>query len=231
MKYKHLFFDLDYTLWDFERNSSESLMDIFQNNLLKEHAILSLESFIQCFLRINTQLWEEFDKGKLHHSYIRENRFLMVFQELGVALPDNHLEIGELYLNTLPDKKHLLEGALDTLNYAKSAGYQMHIVTNGFTEIQARKLASSGISHFFENVITFENANARKPDPGIFAFALESARAAKDESIMIGDNWIADVLGAKQFGIDTVYYNPAGLKFDQDPTYDIRRLEELRAIL
>ncbi|TDE12433.1 YjjG family noncanonical pyrimidine nucleotidase [Dyadobacter psychrotolerans] len=231
MKYKHLFFDLDHTLWDFERNSSESLEDIFHNMLLKECGVTSLEHFIESFLRINTRLWDDFDKGILHHSYIRQNRFLMVFEELGIALPDNHLEIGDLYLNTLPDKKHLLEGALDTLNYAKSAGYQMHIVTNGFTEIQARKIASSGISHFFENVITFENANAKKPDPGIFAYALESAKANKEECIMIGDNWVADVLGAKQFGLDTVYYNPAGLKFDQEPTYDIRRLEELKSIL
>jgi putative hydrolase of the HAD superfamily len=107
----------------------------------------------------------------------------------------------------------------------------MHIITNGFNEIQARKIASSEIGHFFENIITFETANAKKPDPKIFAYALETARAVPSESIMIGDNWIADIMGAKQFGIDTVYYNPAGLTFDESPTYDIRRLEELMLIL
>jgi len=231
MKYKHLFFDLDHTLWDFERNSSESLTEIYHNSSLIEHGVNSMELFIQSFLRINTKLWNDFDSGNLHHSYIRENRFRMVFAELGLECPPNHFEIGETYLNTLPTKKHLLDGALDVLGYAKSKGYQMHVVTNGFNEIQAKKIASSGISHFFENVITFENANSKKPDPGIFEFALKSADATVEECIMIGDNWVADIMGAQQYGLDTVYYNPAGLKFDQNPTYDIRRLEELMLIL
>ena len=230
MKYKHLFFDLDHTLWDFERNSSESLEDIFHNSNLTSHGVSSLELFVQSFLRINTELWDKFDRGQLHHSYIRENRFKMVFEELGLLCPENHEEIGEIYLQTLPGKKHLLEGALELLDYVSAKGYNLHIVTNGFNDIQAKKIASSGISHFFQNVITFENANAKKPDPRIFAYALEVSGALPEESIMIGDNWIADVLGAKQFGLDTVYVNPAGLKFEESPTYDIRRLEELKVI-
>jgi YjjG family noncanonical pyrimidine nucleotidase len=231
MRYKHLFFDLDHTLWDFEKNSSESLEDIFHQLCLPDHGVYSMELFITSFIRINTQLWDEFDKGKIHHSYIRENRFLMVFDELGIKCPDNHLEIGELYLNTLPNKKHLLDGALEALDYVKGSGYKMHIVTNGFTEIQARKIVSSGISHYFENVVTFENANAKKPDPGIFAYAVQQANASPSDCIMIGDNWVADILGASHFGLDTIYYNPAGLKFNQEPTFDIRNLEELKLIL
>lgn len=231
MKYKHLFFDLDHTLWDFEKNSSESLQDIFHQLSLANHGVSSMENFVECFIRINTKLWDDFDRGRLPHAYIREKRFLMVFEELGIACPENHLEIGELYLHTLPSKKHLLQGAIETLDYARETGYRMHIVTNGFTEIQARKIASSGISHYFENIVTFENANAKKPDPGIFAYALDQANATHEECIMIGDNWIADIMGASEFGLDTVYYNPAGLKFDQSPTYDIRRLEELMLIL
>jgi len=230
MKYKHLFFDLDHTLWDFERNSSESLKDIFHNSNLTSHGVNSLELFVQSFLRINTELWDKFDRGLLHHTYIRENRFKMVFEELGVLCPENHEEIGEIYLQTLPGKKHLLEGALELLDYVSEKGYNLHIVTNGFNDIQAKKISSSGISHFFQNLITFENANAKKPDPKIFAYALDVSGALPEESIMIGDNWIADVLGAKQFGLDTVYVNPAGLKFEESPTYDIRRLEELKAI-
>jgi YjjG family noncanonical pyrimidine nucleotidase len=227
MKYKHLFFDLDHTLWDFERNSTESLQEIFRDLLLSQYGISSMDAFIQSFLKINAELWDAFDRGILHHAYIRENRFRMVFESLGMECPSNHGEIGEIYLKTLPDRKHLLSGALEILNYTMSEGYTLHIITNGFNEIQAKKLASSEISHFFENVVTFENANAKKPDPKIFAYALELANARPEESIMIGDNWIADVLGAKQFGIDTVHYNPAGLKFNESPTYDIRHLEEL----
>ncbi len=231
MKYKHLFFDLDHTLWDFERNSSESLDEIFHTLSLQDHGVSSKQQFIDTFIKINTHLWDEFDRGRIHHSYIRANRFLMVFDSLGIPCPENHLEIGELYLHTLPYKKHLLHGALDMLGYVKERGYRLHIVTNGFTEIQARKIASSGISHFFENVITFETANAKKPDPDIFACAVQQANASKGECIMIGDNWLADIIGARNFGLDTVYYNPSGLQFDENPTYDIRLLEELKTIL
>lgn len=231
MKYKHLFFDLDHTLWDFEKNSSESLQEIYYNSSLNNHGVASVDLFVESFLRINTALWDAFDRGTLHHSYIRENRFKMVFDEMGVACPENHVEIGEIYLQTLPGKRHLLEGALDILNYVTEKSYGVHIVTNGFNDIQAKKIASSGIDHFFKNVITFENANAKKPDPKIFAYALEVAEALPEESIMIGDNWIADIMGAKTFGLDTVYLNPAGLKFDDSPTFDIRRLEELKLIL
>ncbi|TLU98047.1 YjjG family noncanonical pyrimidine nucleotidase [Dyadobacter luticola] len=231
MKYKHIFFDLDHTLWDFERNSSESLEEIFHKLTLSQYGITSMEHFITSFLKINMALWNDFDQGKLHHTYIRENRFKLVFEELGVECPPNHTEIGELYLLALPDKKHLLEGALDLLNYVTAAGYRLHIITNGFNEIQAKKIASSQIGHFFEHVVTFETANAKKPDPAIFEFALDATKALKHESIMVGDNWVADIMGAKKVGLDTVYLNPAGLKFDESPTYDIRRLEELMYIL
>ena len=231
MKYKHLFFDLDHTLWDFERNSSESLEEIYHRFSLANYGVNSIGQFTKSFLRINTELWNAFDQGTLHHSYIRENRFRMVFAELGISCPDIHEEIGELYLSTLPDKKHLLAGALDVLNYTKSVGYRMHIVSNGFSDIQAKKIASSQISQFFENVITFESANSKKPDPGIFAYAVEVTNSTKEECIMIGDNWVADIMGAKQFGLDTIYYNPAGLIFEEKPTFDIRHLDELKSIL
>lgn len=231
MKYSHIFFDLDHTLWDFERNSSESLVEIFHQHGLSKYGITSCDDFVCSFLKINTALWDAFDRGQLHHTYIRQNRFKMVFEELGVECPPDHTEIGEYYLTSLPTKKHLLEGALDLLNYVTAAGYRLHVITNGFNEVQARKIASSEIAHFFENVVTFESANAKKPDKRIFEFAMEMAGTTASESLMVGDNWIADVLGAKQVGMDTVYLNPAGLQFDEQPTYDIRRLEELLLIL
>lgn len=231
MTYQHLFFDLDHTLWDFERNSSESLQDIYHSLSLNKYGVSSLENFVNTFLRINTQLWDDFDHGRLHHSYIREKRFLMVFEELGIPCPDNHLEIGELYLQTLPQKKHLLEGALDILEYATNKGYKMHIVTNGFTAIQAKKLSSSGIHHFFENVVTFEGANAKKPEPAIFSYALKMAQTAPENCLMIGDNWVADIQGASRSGLDTVYLNPARLTFESKPTFDIQKLEELKSII
>lgn len=231
MKYKHLFFDLDHTLWDFERNSAETLLEIFQKFELNNSGIASVDVFIESFLKINTKLWHDFDLGNIEHSHIRENRFPMVFEALEIPCPKNHLAFGEMYLKTLPTKSHLLNGAHEVLNYVTKKGYQLHIITNGFNDIQERKIISAGINHYFKEVVTFENANAKKPDPKIFQHALKKTQANVVESLMIGDNWLADILGAKKVGMDTVYYNPASLSFDLLPTYDIKLLHELITIL
>jgi YjjG family noncanonical pyrimidine nucleotidase len=231
MSYKFLFFDLDHTLWDFERNSSESLEEIFSEFALHGLGINSRENFVREFLKINTILWDRFDRGEIHHAYIRENRFRMLFENLGTECPAYHVEIGESYLRTLPTKTHLLEGARELLQYAAEKGYELNMITNGFNDIQAKKMASSGISHFFRHIVTFETAAAKKPDRRIFEYALEISKAGANESLMIGDNWIADILGAKKAGMDTVYYNPAGLHFGESPTFDIAKLHELQDIL
>jgi YjjG family noncanonical pyrimidine nucleotidase len=231
MAYKYLFFDLDHTLWDFDRNSSESLAEIFSKFSLDRLGIESCDDFVREFLKINTSLWDFFDRGKIEHHYIRENRFRMVFENFGIACPEYHLEIGETYLQTLPTKTHLLEGALELLQHVSAKGYELNMITNGFNDIQARKMASSGISHFFKHIVTFEKADAKKPDRRIFEYALHLAQAGASESLMTGDNWIADILGAKQSGIDTAYLNPAGLKFDESPTFNITSLRELKELL
>ena len=231
MKYKHIFFDLDHTLWDFEKNSTESLDEIYYNWSLEKHGIASAVRFIDTFKRINSGLWAAFDLGHVPHAYIRENRFRLVFEELGIECPDNHLHLNEVYLQILPTKKYLLDGAMNVLEYLSNKGYVMHIITNGFTEVQSRKIAASGIGHFFVNVVTNEIANAKKPDPKIFEYALAAANASKESSIMIGDNWVADIEGARKAGIDAVYYNPANLQFEEKPDYNIQHLNELMHIL
>ncbi|PWJ56945.1 putative hydrolase of the HAD superfamily [Dyadobacter jejuensis] len=231
MQYRHLFFDLDHTLWDFERNSAESLDEIYKDWSLHRLGIASSNHFIESFLKINTELWQAFDMGRLEHAEIRKKRFQLVFESLGVTCPDNHQEMGECYLHTLPTKRYLLDGALEVLEHVRKMGYHTHVITNGFNDIQARKIRSAGIHPYFGHVITFENAEAKKPDPKIFNYALALTQAKVETSLMIGDNWVADIQGAQQVGMDTVYYNPAGLEFDQKPTYDIQHLRELLDIL
>ncbi|MEZ4903038.1 MAG: YjjG family noncanonical pyrimidine nucleotidase [Spirosomataceae bacterium] len=231
MKYKHLFFDLDHTLWDFERNSSECLTEIYHGFELVNHGVLTLGDFVRTFLAINTQLWADFDKGRLPHGFIREHRFRLVFEALGIQNLTIGQEMGEEYLRLLPQKSHLLNGAIDLLDYCVAQNYQLHIVTNGFDSIQASKMQSSGIHHYFENVITNEKAGAKKPEARIFEYALTAANAHPTESLMIGDNWEADIMGALRFGIDAAYYNPQKLAFEKTPTYNIQHLEELKSIL
>lgn len=230
-QYNHLFFDLDHTLWDFERNSAESLTDIYHAYNLASHGVLSLGDFVRTFISINTKLWDEFDQGKITHSYIREHRFRIVFEQLGIQPLTFNDNLGEEYLKLLPQKTHLLDGAIDLLEYLSDKGYHLHIVSNGFDFIQTRKMQSANIYHFFKHIITNEKAGAKKPDAQIFRYATNAANATHQESLMIGDNWIADIEGALNFGIDAAFYNPNGLIFGRTPTYDIKHLNELKLIL
>ncbi len=230
MKYKHLFFDLDHTLWDFDRNSAESLNELFDTFRLADAGIVSAEEFSRHFIAINRKLWADFDKNLITHTYIRQHRFPMVFRSLGVDESAVDADLNAEYLRLLPRKPHLLESARELLDYLKDR-YTMHIITNGFAEIQAVKMDSSEIAHYFTYVVTSENANAKKPDPLVFRYALNISGASTAESLMIGDNYEADILGAKSVGLDTVFYNQKGLIVDNQPTYDIRHWKELMAIL
>ena len=228
--YKHLFFDLDHTLWDFDRNSAECIAELFDTFQLANLGISSAEEFSRHFIAINHQLWADYDKNLIEHSYIRQYRFPLVFKALGVDESTVHVDLNAEYLKLLPHKSHLLESAREILEHLKGR-YTMHIITNGFAEIQAIKMNSSDIGHYFTHVITSENANAKKPDPLVFQYAMEISGTNATESLMIGDNYEADILGAKSVGLDTLYYNPKGIVVDDKPTYSIRHWKELLAIL
>ena len=231
MKYQHLFFDLDHTLWDFERSSGECLTEVYHTFGMAGLGISSLEDFIATYLRINYQLWREVERGEIPHGHIREQRFRRVLEEFGVKADIDFQPMEEAYLEMLPTKSYLIDGSLEVLDYARDRGYQLHILTNGFDVVQGKKMQSAGISDYFVHVVTNEKAQARKPDRRIFDYARQCAGAGCAESLMIGDNWEADILGAKAAGMDTVYYNPAENIFDVSPTHDIRHLRELTEIL
>lgn len=230
MKYRHLFFDLDHTLWDFDRNSAESIAELYETFRLADIGIASAEEFSRHFITVNRKLWSDYDKNLIGHDYIRQHRFPLVYQSLGVDEAAIQHDLNAEYLRLLPRKPHLLESAREILDYLKGR-YTMHIITNGFAEIQAVKMDSAEIAHYFTLVVTSEVANAKKPDPLVFEYALNAAGASVSESLMIGDNYEADILGAKGVGMDTVFYNPEGRLVDDQPTYDIRHWKELLAIL
>ncbi|MBC3784310.1 YjjG family noncanonical pyrimidine nucleotidase [Spirosoma utsteinense] len=230
MKYRHLFFDLDHTLWDFDRNSAESIAELFETFRLADAGIASAAEFSTHFIAINRQLWADYDQNIITHNYIRENRFPMVFRSLGVDESTIQADLNAEYLNILPRKPHLLESAREVLDYLKGR-YTMHIITNGFAEIQAVKMDSAEIAHYFTHVVTNGLIDAKKPDPVIFQYAMEISGADVSESLMIGDSYGADILGAKGVGMDTVFYNTGGIVVNDKPTYDIRHWNELMNIL
>jgi YjjG family noncanonical pyrimidine nucleotidase len=229
--YTHLFFDLDHTLWDFDRNSAEAIAEIYEVRNLAAHGVPSAAAFSAQFIDINRKLWLDFERNLISHQVIREQRFPMVFAALGLTDTSACIDLNDEYLRRLPQKTHLTEAARDLLNHLQGR-YRMHIITNGFDEIQAVKLASSDIAHYFENVITLERAGAKKPDRRIFDYALAVSGARLGPgNLMIGDSYEADILGAMAVGLDTAFYNPANQVVDNQPTYDIQHWHELMGIL
>lgn len=232
MKYKHLFFDLDHTLWDFERNSAECLADIYEVFNFKGLNISSLDAFQQEFSVVNKNYWSMLEQNLITHEELRRRRFQETLENLGAKDIEKTfgLEINEYFLGLLPKKAHLIEGAVEVLEYLLPK-YELHIISNGWQDIQLNKMKSSEIHHYFGEVITNELAGTRKPDPRIFDYAIDKTQANLAESLMIGDNYEADILGAMNAKMDTVFYNPEELPTGQKPTFEIKKLIELKDFL
>jgi putative hydrolase of the HAD superfamily len=229
-KYQCVFFDLDHTLWDYERNSEETLRELYTHYGLQEKGIHVFEHFLERFQQVNLALWDLYDRGKIESSYIREERFKQILKafEIEEALLCNRLSAD--YLDRCPTKGHLMPHAMELLEFL-SPKYKLCIVTNGFEEIQGRKLQSSKIDGYFEHVVTSHKAGCKKPDPRIFSFALRLNNAAADETIMIGDNLITDIGGARASSIDAAFFNPLKISHQVEVDYEIHSLIELQKIL
>lgn len=224
--YKHIFFDLDRTLWDFDSNSKEALSEIYRRFDLKGLGVKDQDTFIDQYILVNEKMWDAYRKGLLSKAKLRSERFLNTLKLFGVDETELANEIGDYYILASPRKTGLFPGTKEVLSYLKKK-YPLHIITNGFDEVQHLKLAYSGLSSFFEEIITSEYCNAKKPNPKIFHYALEKTGALASESIMIGDDIPVDLHGAKQVGIDTVYFNPNYLTHDEKMTYEVNHLREL----
>jgi len=233
MKYKHIFFDLDHTLWDFEANASLVLEELYHNHGLLNRGVHSYEDFYKNFSIHNDKLWDRFRKGFINRNELRVKRFRMTLLDFKIG-DDKLCEImGAQFLELLPTKTLLFPHAKEVLEYLAAKNYPMHLITNGFELTQLHKMRSSGIDHFFTHVITSESAGSLKPYREIFDFAVTQAAATVDSSIMIGDGLEIDVLGAQNVGMDQVYFNPLCVECESKviPTYTIRSLHELKEIL
>ncbi len=201
MNIKHIFFDLDHTLWDFETNSNKTFEFIFQKNKID----IDINNFKEIYKPINAKYWKLFREDKVTKEDLRYGRLKEVFDKLEFKTSDNLIHIlSEEYITYLADYNTLFEGALDVLSYLKDK-YKMHIITNGFEEVQHRKLKNSNLLPFFDQIITSEKVGVKKPNPKIFQYALEASQAKSNESFMIGDNFEADILGAKNVGMHTIF--------------------------
>jgi putative hydrolase of the HAD superfamily len=228
--YQHLFFDLDHTLWDYDRNVQESLSELFHHFKLEELGISSSQHFIDSFYAVNFKLWAAYDKGELNKEQLRTTRFPRIFAQAGVMDAIIPEEFEGDFMHLTSSKRHLFPHTLEILDYLKP-NYKLHVITNGFDESQAKKINSSGLTNYFESVVTSETTGHKKPDPRIFDYALAQVGASKETSLMIGDNPNSDIRGAHGAGIDQVFFNPLGKEIDLIPTYTISHLRELEGIL
>lgn len=228
--YKCILFDLDHTLWDYETNSREALSELYAEFKLNEKGIENELAFLDTFYVVNNELWDLYDRGLLHRDVIRLERFHKIFLSLGLNDYELSLRLSAEYLEHSPKKKNLIAGCKETLDYLK-AKYPLVIVTNGFDEIQSTKLSSSGIAHYFNDVVTSARAGHKKPAREIFDFALHENKVASHQAIMIGDNLLTDIAGARNASVDTVFFNPAKVKHESQVDYEIQTLTELMNFL
>ena len=203
MKINHIFFDLDHTLWDFETNS-----DIAFDTIFKKHNVkVDLEKFLNYYRGINQKYWKLYRDEKVTKEELRVGRLKDTFKIIKFEATNNLIDnLAVDYIEYLPNNNQLFEGTFELLDYLKP-NYQMHIITNGFSEVQSKKIVNSGLNSYFKQIITSEDAGVKKPNPHIFNYALNKANAKPNESIMIGDNWEADIMGAKNVGLDVIFCN------------------------
>jgi putative hydrolase of the HAD superfamily len=201
---KHIFFDLDHTLWDYDTSSQQALTELFHRFRL-DQLFSSAEAFIKKFHHINGGLWDRYNKDEIDREYIRKHRFANVVA--GRMEPNEHLtnQMSDFYISYCPTLPYLMDGAIEVLDSLKDT-FDLSILSNGFTDTQAVKLANCKIDHYFEHVITSESARCRKPSREIFDHALELASVRSDEVIMIGDNLTTDIAGAKSAGWEAIWY-------------------------
>jgi len=207
MKIKHVFFDLDHTLWDFDANSDQSFRFIFD----KLNIDLDFSMFSGYYYPINEYYWKLFREDNVSKKDLRFGRLNDTFKKMNHSISDAMInKLSEAYIDNLSNYNLLIEGALDILDYLKPK-YNLHIITNGFQEVQGLKMEKSGLNAYFETVITSEEVGVKKPNPKIYNYALKTCNAMASESIMIGDNYEADVIGAIDSGLDAIFYNFKGV--------------------
>ena len=231
MKIQHIFFDLDNTLWDHRRNAYLTLKEIFNKEKVSDRYPLGFEEFHTEYFTINERLWEQIRDGEIDKEYLRKHRFYDSFLFFGI----DDFELAQVFENNFLDEilnyNDLVDGAFEILEYLHDKGYNLHILSNGFKEVTHKKCELSGIQNYFQTITSADEINIRKPQPEIYDYALKKAKAAPEESMMIGDDWIADVEGGKSFGLQVIYFDVFDDKFEAEDVKVIKKLIELKELL
>ena len=229
-QYQHLFFDLDHTLWDFEKNAEETIHHLYDRYALHQFGKFTSTDFYKKYSYINHRMWRQYHEGRITQQELRVNRFAQTLTKLGLAPEQVPAGLHEDFTAICPTKTAVFPFTYETLAYLKSK-YVLHIITNGFKDVQAIKMNSSNLAPYFSEIITSECVGCTKPDKRIFEHALERAGVQAKDCLMIGDSLEADILGAQNAGIDQVFFNPEKKRHSSRVTYEISCLSQLRTIL
>ena len=229
-KYRHIFFDLDRTLWDFDAAAEVAFERIYEKYNLRSLGIPSAHEFHEVYHPLNEQLWVLYRADKITKDELNRTRFMKPLEHYGIHDLELADHLSEDYVYWSPRIVRLVSGTMELLDYLKPK-YHLHLITNGFQEVQHTKLSGSGLEPYFETLTVSEEVGVKKPNPEIFLYALRKAHATPEESLMIGDEMAVDIDGARAAGVDTLLFNPNGEKVEGCRTYEVHDLLEIKELL
>lgn len=231
MRYKYLFIDLDDTVWDFAQNAEDTFREIYEE-FSYDQFFDSFEQFYTIYKLRNAELWQRYGAGKITKDELNQDRFSFPLLQVGVQNSALSMAFSKRFFEEIRTKKKLMPHALEALAYLCEKGYSLHVLSNGFRKLQEDKIKASGVLPYFQTLIFSEDIHVHKPFLEIFEYALKQAGATAEHSIMIGDNFQADIFGAKRAGIDQLYYNYYQCKETTfKPTYEVISWDEIRTIM
>ena len=230
MQYKNLFIDLDDTLWDIHQNGKECLQEVY-HDYGYEKFYTTFEDYYNVYFPNNLRLWTLYANGKIQKNELIVERFLAPVRPFGIDDPEYAKRLSADFLERTTRKTRLIDGTIELLNYLKLK-YKMHILSNGFREVQFKKIENSGLRSYFDKIILSEDAGINKPHADIFTYALKNTNSRRNQTLMIGDSWDADIIGARNSRIDQLWFNPKGIEpVGFIPTFEVKTLIEIKSIL
>lgn len=228
---RHIFFDLDNTLWDHRKNAVLTLEELFQRKEISDKYNILFNEFHAKYDEINEDLWVKIRDGIIDKDFLRKHRFYDTFLHFGIDNEELAQYFEKHFLDEIINFNELIPQTIEVLEYLKEKGYQLHVVSNGFHEVTNRKVEKSGLKKYFETVTSAEDAHAMKPDERIFEYSLNLANAEKSESIFIGDDRVADVKGAQNFGLDIIFFDALKEDKSEEGLKTVQNLEEIKNFL
>ncbi|MDD2327333.1 MAG: YjjG family noncanonical pyrimidine nucleotidase [bacterium] len=230
MTYRNLFIDLDDTLWDIHHNGRECLEEIYHDYHYRNY-YPTFQEYYNVYMPGNHRLWAMYRQGEIRKEELIVERFLAPVRPFGITDPSYAKRLSDDFLERTTRKTRLIEGTLELLDYLRPK-YRMFILSNGFREVQHKKIENSGLKPYFEKIFLSEDAGTNKPHPDMFTYALKNSNSRRNQTVMIGDSWDADIAGARNSRIDQIWFNPGSLPPQGfQPTYTVQDLAGIREIL